>query len=201
MLGLITGAFLGYGATYSLQLGLLGAFVGGYIGKKFDLGMIHHKNQESHADIDRFYEVCFLVMGCIAKADGKVCEQKVTAYKQIIRMLSLNKVQTKKANKAFYHGVKEEPNIKTNIAKIKPLSISNDKVKRSITNTLITFTQLFPANEANKTRLNKTLQLLGVILYEPVNDINKAHEILGTNKKMRLKYKIQERYEFIIFTI
>jgi DnaJ like chaperone protein len=107
--GKIIGAFLGY-----LVAGPTGAVVGVLIGNFFDRGLAehfsrphwHYHAEKQKAVQEKFFEATFLVMGHIAKADGRVSEHEIEMAKILMEEMGLNRAQIKQA-KAYFNQGKE----------------------------------------------------------------------------------------------
>ena len=102
-MGKILGFFLG-----QMLLGPLGAVLGLLIGAFFDHGLqVHHRAfpQKRTAEVQNaFFRTTFLVMGHIAKADGRVSEQEIFAARQIMDQLELNASLRREAMALFTQG-------------------------------------------------------------------------------------------------
>lgn len=102
-LGKIIGFFLGY-----LVLGPIGALIGFFIGTLFDKGLKLHTREipRSHsAEIQRaFFTSTFLVMGYLAKADGRVSQDEIRAAENIMKRLELDDSLRQEAISLFTAG-------------------------------------------------------------------------------------------------
>src|SRR5438132_3340850 len=94
--GKVVGGLLGM-----LTLGPLGAAVGVLLGHQFDE---HADGAEAeprlgNADVaaigERFFRATFLVMGYLAKADGRVSQQEISAARAVMSALRLNPLQVR----------------------------------------------------------------------------------------------------------
>ena len=84
-IGKILGAIFGY-----LLLGPVGAFVGFLIGHYFDKGLARdwgNQFKSRGATQQVFFDSVFSVMGCIAKADGRVSERELQACIDVLEGL------------------------------------------------------------------------------------------------------------------
>jgi DnaJ like chaperone protein len=103
--GKIFGAFFGY-----LLLNIPGLILGLIIGNMFDKGLAisaafsPEKVKESQSV---FFETTFLVMGYIAKADGRISEKEIQLARQIMARLQCNDAQRQKAIELFNRGKSE----------------------------------------------------------------------------------------------
>lgn len=109
-IGKVAGALLGYAATRSL----LGAAIGVVLGHQFDRGMAPARGSSrtrsrsrSRVSIDRqrlFFETTFLVMGHLAKVDGRVSEVEISAARTVMQRMRLGEQETRRAMALFNAG-------------------------------------------------------------------------------------------------
>lgn len=105
--GKLLGAFFGF-----LIAGPVGAFVGIMIGNFFDRGFALHLanplwaylNERNLAAKRRFFEATFLVMGYIAKADGRVSEAEIAIARQLMDEMRLSRKDKLEAKQLFSRG-------------------------------------------------------------------------------------------------
>jgi len=105
--GKLLGAFFGY-----LTAGAAGAFFGLLAGNFFDRGLASYftnphwfyHNEKRKAVQKVFFESTFLVMGHIAKADGRVSEQEIKMAKLVMDEMRLDKQQKVFAQLLFNEG-------------------------------------------------------------------------------------------------
>lgn len=102
--GKVVGALLGF----ATGLGPVGALVGLVIGHAYDQRMGSEVDdappEDAHAVSATFFRASFEVMGCVAKADGRVSEQEIAAARQIFRQFRLSEAQTREAIECFSRG-------------------------------------------------------------------------------------------------
>lgn len=102
--GKVVGALLGF----ATGLGPVGALVGLVIGHAYDERMGSEVDDapatDAHAVSATFFRNSFEVMGCVAKADGRVSEQEIAAARQIFRQFRLSDAQTREAIECFTRG-------------------------------------------------------------------------------------------------
>lgn len=108
-IGKIAGGILGYVATRSL----IGAVIGIVLGHQFDRGMVaaprrgRRRGRRSGVSVDRqrlFFETTFLVMGHLAKIDGRVSEGEIGAAREVMRRMRLGERETLLAVELFNTG-------------------------------------------------------------------------------------------------
>lgn len=120
--GKIIGAFMGY-----LIGGPAGAFFGILIGNFFDKGLAEHFSQpywhfhsESREQVQKkFFEATFLVLGHIAKVDGRVTEQEIKMAISLMQDMRLSKAQKTEAKKLFKVGKNDAFNLKTTLTQLR----------------------------------------------------------------------------------
>lgn len=100
--GKIIGGFFGF-----LLGGPLGMFFGIMVGHVFDRGLYHQWhtsfNQQASAQ-HAFFNATFLVMGYVAKADGRVSEAEIQAARNVMSRMGLNETQRQRAIELFNQG-------------------------------------------------------------------------------------------------
>lgn len=103
MWGRIIGTFFGY-----KLLGPVGAILGFLVGSWFDKGLIlhlHHIPRHRTVKVQEvFFKATFLVMGHLAKADGRVNDNEIRAARNIMDRLELNEELRKEAIHLFTEG-------------------------------------------------------------------------------------------------
>lgn len=104
------GTFIGGTLGYVFG-GPLGAIIGAALGGNLDRGIKMGDQIEGHADMGdqervqaAFFTTTFSVMGHIAKADGHVSEQEISAAKNIMAQMQLSAQQRKAAIRFFDQG-------------------------------------------------------------------------------------------------
>ena len=114
-----------FGGIFGFMLGgPFGLFFGIFIGHFFDRGFKPFKNTRGGFDpikqaIARnvFFETTFLVMGHIAKADGRVTPQEIENAKTVMAQMGLNSTLRKRASALFTRG--KQPNFDLDASLIK----------------------------------------------------------------------------------
>jgi DnaJ like chaperone protein len=102
-MGKLTGGLLG------ALLGPLGVFLGVLLGHQFDEAADEEQTQPAtpqdlEAIGERFFRATFRVMGCIAKADGRVSQQEIAAARAVMTELRLSAPQVQAAIECFGAG-------------------------------------------------------------------------------------------------
>ena len=118
MLGKIIGAIIGY-----MMGGFLGFFIGLFLGHLFDrllprllAGALKGVVIKHQARIQKeFFESTFLVMGHIAKADGRVSEEEILMARQVMQRMNLNEEVSREAMRLFGVGKSNEFDLETQL--------------------------------------------------------------------------------------
>jgi DnaJ like chaperone protein len=108
--GKLIGAFVGltYGGVFGLLFGLL-------VGNAFDQMQARRKGPKissAGGNPNVFFRVTFLVMGQLAKSDGRVSEEEISQARFIMDQMQLNEQQRKSAIEFFNEG--KSPHINLN---------------------------------------------------------------------------------------
>jgi len=113
-IGKVAGALLGYAAAR-----LVGAVIGVILGHQFDRGMTARSGPGSRRGRRSrggryegqlgsrqhvFFETTFIVMGHLAKVDGRVSEEEIAAAREVMRRMRLAEPQTRLAMELFNMG-------------------------------------------------------------------------------------------------
>ena len=102
-----------YGKLIGGLLGLLvgnvfGLIVGVFIGHTFDRGLAATLKFGSPENLERikinFFETTFLLLGYLAKADGRVSKQEIAHTEQIFNQMGLSAQQRERAIELFRQG-------------------------------------------------------------------------------------------------
>jgi DnaJ like chaperone protein len=96
-IGRIIGGLLGYVATKTLLGMFLGVMLGTYLENLI-------RSRQVNALPDRFLTTIFLIMGHIAKADGRVSDYEIRQAKAIMQRLNLKSAQIETAISHFNQG-------------------------------------------------------------------------------------------------
>lgn len=106
IIGKLLGAFFGF-----LIGGLFGALIGGWIGHMFDRALsrsqfafVFETVRDRHQIQQQFFETTFLLMGHMAKADGRVSEDEIQAARNVMQQMRLTEEQKQHAIELFGRG-------------------------------------------------------------------------------------------------
>jgi len=114
-----------YGKIIAGLLGLLvggpiGLAVGIFVGHSFDKGLIKTLQFGSPENIKRikasFFDTTFLLLGAIAKADGRVSQQEIDHTEIIFSQMGLGTAQREQAKILFRKGADPEFNLETTVS-------------------------------------------------------------------------------------
>lgn len=103
--GKLIGGFFGF-----LLAGPLGLILGVFIGHLFDKGFTRNQSWTFFSSVNptaaqqAFFDSTFLIMGHIAKLDGRVSEAEIQAARSIMQRLSLTEAMKQKAINLFNQG-------------------------------------------------------------------------------------------------
>lgn len=109
-----------YGKIVAGLLGLLvagpiGLIVGVFIGHAFDKGLIKTLQFGSPENIERikasFFDTTFLLLGYIAKADGRISQQEIDHTEAIFSQMGLDSAQREQGKSLFRKGASAEFNL------------------------------------------------------------------------------------------
>lgn len=93
--------------------GGIGALIGVLLGHQYDIGIGESWNrkplgaddeEQSLATQEVFFKACFSILGCLAKADGRVSEAEIRVTRSIMHKMKLTPEQVKEAIKLFNLG-------------------------------------------------------------------------------------------------
>ena len=105
--GKILGTLLGF-----LALGVIGGLVGFFVGHLFDSGLVRAIRMTGpdglHALQQEFFDTTFVMLGYVAKADGRVSESEVAQAEAMFAQLRLTPSQRASAIKRFKRGSEPE---------------------------------------------------------------------------------------------
>ncbi len=113
------------GAGVGLWLGgPLGALLGLLVGHQFDSGNAAalQPGPDAAARVQElFFPATFRVMGHIAKADGRVSEQEITAARAVMAALHLNPAQVRQAIVYYTEGKQPDFSLEAALQELRPL--------------------------------------------------------------------------------
>jgi len=96
------------GAIGLLVGGVIGLIVGIFVGHAFDKGLMRTMQFASPENIERiktsFFETTFLLLGYLAKADGRISQQEISHTEAIFTQMGLSAQQRERAIELFRTG-------------------------------------------------------------------------------------------------
>lgn len=114
--GKIIGGIIGFSVA-----GIFGAFIGLLVGNYFDKGFGQSLRFDYGADRARlqrlFFETTFMIMGHLAKADGRVSEEEITQAESLMERLGLTTEHRREAIDLFKQGSKKEFHLEPVVSK------------------------------------------------------------------------------------
>ena len=171
--GRVLGGSLGY-----LILGPVGALFGILIGNMFDRGLSEHISKpywQYHAEKIRmvqqtFFKATFLIMGHIAKADGRITEEQINTVKYLMQGLRLGRQEQKLAQNHFNEGKENDFDIWPILSSLRDATKNNPELlklffdlqfqaalsgglsakKKHILNTILTYMGFAPLSEQHR---------------------------------------------------
>lgn len=226
-IGKIAGALLGYAAAR-----LAGAVIGVILGHQFDRGMTARPGRGSghggragggrHAgqpgDRQRvFFETTFIVMGHLAKLDGRVSEEEIAAARDVMRRMRLAEPQTRLAMELFNTGKRPDCPVAEHVERLHRHCVSQPQLLRTFLEIQIDLALVKGAvTPAERELLSRIADGLGVGRLELVrleallrarrrfgesqsqpvreNAVEKAYEVLGvaataTDREVKTAYR------------
>ncbi len=162
--GKIIGAILGY-----LIAGPVGAVFGLLIGNFFDRGLaknmsnplyLFHKEQKEV--IQRiFFQSTFLIMGHIAKSDGRVSEKEINLARQLMDEMRLSKIQKEEAKELFRQGKNPSFNLGHTLTLLKTHCLNRPELLKLFIDIQYRAASIDGLNEGKINALNRVLSFLG----------------------------------------
>jgi DnaJ like chaperone protein len=127
LIGAVLGAIIGRG--------LLGAIVGFLIGHQFDRKSEGARRSGSRGVPSRdfqllFFRGTFLVMGHVAKADGRVTEQEIDAARATMRRFSLGEADVRRAIELFNEGKAPDFPLEDVLDELQAASVGREDLRR-----------------------------------------------------------------------
>lgn len=177
--GKILGAFFGY-----LSAGPVGAMFGLIVGNFFDRGLVSiYSNpnwiyfSEKRKIVQKaFFETTFLVMGYVAKSDGRVSAAEIKMAEMLMSDMRLNKEQIEDAKRLFNQGKLSQFNITSALVRLKTLCKDNRELLKLFVDIQYKAAQTDVFNQPKMDALNGILSDLG---FAPLNRQYRFYEDFG----------------------
>jgi DnaJ like chaperone protein len=162
------GKLLGAGLGFLIG-GPPGALLGIFIGNLFDKGLHEHISKPHwhyHAESSKnvkqaFLRALFLMMGNMAKVDGRVSEQEIQFTKTVMQELRLNSNERTAAQRFFTQGKEINFQISEPLDLLKQTARNNPNLLRSFMQIQYKMAQVDGLTQAKVTTLNIILNTLG----------------------------------------
>ncbi len=128
MLGKIAGAIIGFfmGGFWGLLIGL---FLGHQVDRRLPgwlLGALKKSVMQHQERVQKvFFESTFLVMGHLAKADGRVSEAEIELARQVMRRMNLSEAATREAMELFGRGKAPEFDLDQTLGSLRQIALSH----------------------------------------------------------------------------
>jgi DnaJ like chaperone protein len=221
--GKLLGALLGFLALKNP----LGALLGLLVGHQFDRGLAkrpgkgtRRRRRSGIPPQERqqiFFETTFMVMGHIAKADGRVSEVEIAAARQVMQRMRLGEADTRLAMEQFSRGKRPEFSLSEQVARFDRYCGGEPQLLQLFLEIQVDVTLTKGAvTTVEREALCRIADLLGVSRFEllrlesllrarqrfrpdqpqpdPVADLDKAYEALGvaaqaTNAEVKTAYR------------
>ncbi|MDP7661274.1 MAG: TerB family tellurite resistance protein, partial [Gammaproteobacteria bacterium] len=123
--GKLVGATLGYVVSGG---NIIGIAIGALVGHQFDRGLSigdrvgHSAGGGRFSAAERqavFFETTFLVMGYVAKADGRVTEEEIQAARAVMHRMQLRPEAVRQAINLFTEGKQPETDIEPRVSRLR----------------------------------------------------------------------------------
>lgn len=120
MMNRILGLLVGFALAGPLG-GLAGFLLGLYVDKSMGIG---YKRTFGFGNIFKqsFLETMFILMGHVAKADGRISEVEIRHARQFMQKIRLNEAQKEQAIRWFYQGKNQQFNLDELLIRLKPFA-------------------------------------------------------------------------------
>ena len=179
--GKIAGAFFGY-----LMAGSVGAIVGIFIGNLFDRGLHQHFSRphwsyhsEHRKSVQKiFFQTTFLILGHVAKADGRVSAEEINMAKGIMDEMRLSREQKKEARLLFTKGKQPDFNLNQVLARLRETCHDNPDLLRLFIDIQYRAAQIDGLSQPKIQVLNTIFQQMG---FSPLYRQYRFYEDFGQN--------------------
>lgn len=187
--GKLIGSFFGY-----LVAGPVGALFGIFIGNFFDQGLTQHFSKPHwhyHAEKRRFvqkafFETTFLVMGYLAKVDGRVSEREIHMAKVIMQEMGLNVSQTEEAKRFFRAGKDPSFNLTQTLSSFVQNCRDNPELLKLFLDIQYRAAQIEGLSQSKMDVLNHILQHFGLA---PLHEQYRFYEDFGRETSSQSTYQ------------
>lgn len=140
LLGAIFGALIG---------GLIGSLIGLWIGHLFDralsnsqIAFVFETVRDRNQIQQQFFETTFLLMGHMAKADGRVSEDEIQAARNVMQQMRLNEAQKQHAIDLFSRGKNPDFDVDSQVRKYVQTAHGNRMLSQMMLEILVMFSMV-----------------------------------------------------------
>ena len=116
------------GGALGALLGPLGVAVGAALGHQYD---VHSGAARTPDAGQQFFRATFLVMGHVAKADGRVTEREIDAARSVMQSLRLDERQVREAISLFSVGKRPDFDLDDELAKLRAACRAQPEILRA----------------------------------------------------------------------
>jgi DnaJ like chaperone protein len=191
--GKILGAILGY-----LVAGPVGMFFGLLIGNFFDRGLaknvtnpLYLFHKEKRQVIQRiFFQSTFLIMGHIAKSDGRVTEREIDLARQLMSEMKLSKVQKEEAKGLFHQGKQPSFNLGHTLTLLKTHCRNRPELLRLFIDIQYRAACIDGLNQEKIDALNRVLRFLD---FAPLNKQFRFYQDFFQDQQQKYQQKQQQQ--------
>lgn len=121
--------------------GFFGGLIGLLVGHYFDKGLVNVLNpvsREQQAVIqEQFFQTVFLLLGKLAKADGRVSEQEIAHTEQLMSQMGLGSDHRQQAIAHFKRGTQPDLSVAATLQEFNAVCGGNRNLKRLLLNYLL----------------------------------------------------------------
>ncbi|MFT4826183.1 MAG: DnaJ like chaperone protein [Halioglobus sp.] len=119
-----------------LSGGIFGLIIGVFIGHSFDRGLVRTFNFGSPENIERikesFFATNFLLLGYLAKVDGRISKSEIAHAELVIAQMGLNSDQRKRAIEFFQRGSAAAFKVEPTVASFKEVCGSQKHLQQTM---------------------------------------------------------------------
>ncbi len=164
-----------YGKVVTGLLGLLvggpiGLLLGIFVGHQFDRGLRRTMEANSPENIarlkTRFFETIFLLLGHMAKADGRISQQEVDHTEMIIRQMGLDADQRQRAIALFKQGAAAGFDVRATISAFLELCGRQPQLRQTLLMFLVSLALVDHGIEPEERRVLENIA--GLLGFNPV---------------------------------
>jgi DnaJ like chaperone protein len=192
--GKILGVVFGF-----LTLGVIGALVGFLVGHLFDSGLVRAIRMTGpgalHELQQEFFDIAFVLLGYIAKADGRVSESEVAQAEAMFAQLRLTPSQRASAIKRFQRGAEKDYDPSNELAQFRKTASLRPQTSQTLMLFLVSMAladgRLDRAERDALTRIAHSLGISDTALQHIVSMLSAQANFRGRRQDQRQTYQPQ----------